>query len=269
MVLILADKTKQLRRGFFDVQNSVGVGRDEEDFHQAMRLWLRENGVPAASKQPHSLELYGEVAHKLFPDFVAWNQMTIELKAIQRSPGQTEYVQLFDYLKCRQDRLGLLVNMGLDRVHVERVVYEERSTQLQEDWSYWSGQIDGHAREVGLIVRKVLQDVYQQHTTGYGDEVIRKLILFGLRHHELSIVESPEATACYRDVVLRESALDCLLIEDCIVLTFTALFDSNEFNMNRGKSFLNALNLRWGIAANFGKTEAQFTGLRNMQSSHQ
>ena len=51
------------------------------------------------------------------------------------------------------------------------------------------------------------------------------------------------------------------MIEDCIVLTFTALFDNNEFNINRGKSYLKALGLNWGIAANFGKTKAELTGL--------
>ena len=90
-----------------------------------------------------------------------------------------------------------------------------------------------------------------------------------LRHHGVSIVESPVAAACYGEVKLRESPLDCLLVEDCIVLTFTALFDNNSFNMNRGRSYLKALGMRWGIAANFGKTEAQFNGLRHVKSSHE
>jgi GxxExxY protein len=162
MNLVLEDRTKVLRRGFFDVQNRVGVSRDEEDYHQAMVLWLDENRVPCMSKPPHPLSLYGEVAHKLFPDFVAWDQITIEMKAIPRNPSSTEFVQLFDYLKCRGD------------------------------------------------------------------------------------------------------PLDCLLIENSIVLTYTALFDSNEFNMNRGRSYLKALNMPWGVAANFGKSEAQFTGVRRL-----
>lgn len=264
MALILEDKTKVLRRGFFDVQNEVGVGRDEEDYHQAMKLWLDENRVPYSSKSPHPLMLYGQIAHRLFPDFVAWDRITIEMKAIPRNPTAAEFVQLFDYLKCRGDSLGLLVNMGLDRVHVDRIVHEERSTDLEEDWSYWSGHIDGRAREVGVLVREALCDVYREHTTGYGDEVTRKLTVFSLAHHGLTVVESPVAKAVYGDVVLRESPLDCLLVENCIVLTFSALFDNNDFNMNRGRSYLKALNMHWGIAANFGKACAQLTGLRRI-----
>jgi hypothetical protein len=46
------------------------------------------------------------------------------------------------------------------------------------------------------------------------------------------------------------------------VLAFSSLFDSNAFNANRGKDYLKALNLRWGIAADFGKTKAQVIGIR-------
>jgi hypothetical protein len=47
-----------------------------------------------------------------------------------------------------------------------------------------------------------------------------------------------------------------------IVLTLTALFENNDFNMNQGRSYMRALGLRWGIAANFGRCEACFTALR-------
>lgn len=228
---------------FSTFKNRVGVGRDEEDYHQAVKLWLKHNQVPFTSKQPHSLLLHGQVAHKLFPDVVAWNEITLELKCIPRSPGPTEFVQLFDHLKCRGDRLGLLVNMGLDRVHVKRIVYDPPSTHLEEDWSYWSGGIGGSAREVGIRVREALRTVYKEHATGYGDEVVRKLILFTLGHHNLSVVESPVATSCYGNIELSESALDCLVVEDVTLLTYTAFFDNNNFNMNRGRSYLKALDL--------------------------
>ena len=68
MSLVLEDKTKMLRRCFFDVQIRVGVGRDQEEYHQAGTLYLKDNQVPFTSKQFPSLLLYGQVAHKLFPD---------------------------------------------------------------------------------------------------------------------------------------------------------------------------------------------------------
>ena len=126
MSLIYQDKTQLLRRCFFDVHNEVGLGRREEAYHQACKLWFQEHGIPFASKSPHPLLLDNQEAYVLRPDFVVWDQITIELKAVLRRLGQAELVQLFDYLKRRQDRLGLLVNFGLERVQVERRLYDPR-----------------------------------------------------------------------------------------------------------------------------------------------
>lgn len=82
--LIYEERTELLRRGFFDVQNEVELGKDEEAYHQAYKMWLESETVPHRSKPPHNLELAGEVAHTLYPDFVAWDAITIELKALPR-----------------------------------------------------------------------------------------------------------------------------------------------------------------------------------------
>jgi hypothetical protein len=102
-----------------------------------------------------------------------------------------------------------------------------------------------------------LRTIYQEHATGYGEEVTEKLILFALHTYHLNVMLRPVCRSQFHGVQLRESPLDCLVIEDCILLTFTALFDNNEFNINRGRSYPKALGLNWGIAANFGKTKAE------------
>ena len=53
------------------------------------------------------------------------------------------------------------------------------------------------------------------------------------------------------------------VVDGRLLVTFTALFDDEGFAVGRGKSFLRALGLEWGFAANFGKRSAQFAGLRN------
>ncbi len=266
MTLVHEDKTKILRRCFFDVQNYVGLGRQEEDYHLACKFWLTEHQVPFVSKPAHTLLLRGQVAHTLYPDLVAWDTITIELKSVARDLRATEFVQLFDYLKCRNDPLGLLVNLGLDRVHVERIVFEPQEIVLEEDWDYWTGQISGRVRDVGIAVRDALRMVYREHSTGYGEEVTERLILFALQTCGLKSTIKPVAKAYYHGIELHESRLNCIVIEDCMLLTVTALFDSNAFSINRGKSYLRALGLNWGIAVNFGKTKAEFTGLRRAAS---
>jgi len=263
MGLIYEDKSGLLRGCFFDVQNEVGLGRQEQGYHRACEIWLRERGIPFKYKPPHPIMLHGEVVHTLYPDLVVWDSITVELKAVPRSLNPSELAQLFDYLKCRNDRLGLLVNMGLDRVNVERIVYDPPDYQLVEDWQYWSDQIKGPDRETGLAIRDAVRTLFEAHGTGYSREVTKKLLLHELAHRGLSFVPSPSAKAVFHGVVVDESSLDCLLIERRIVLVYTVLFDTNSFNINRGKSYMKALDLPWGIAVDFGRSTIQIASLRH------
>jgi GxxExxY protein len=180
MTLIYQDRTEILKRMFFEVQNEVGLGRQEKAYHQACVLWLQGEQIPFASKPPHRLMLGSDEAYVLYPDLVVGDSITIEIKALPRRLGRGEIVQLFDYLKCRDERLGLLVNMGLDRVVDQRFVYDSPATELIEDWSYWHDAID--------------------------------------------------------DV---------------------------QFSTRRGVSYMRSLGLLWGVAVDFGKTEARMTGLQD------
>ena len=260
--MIYKEKTETLRKGLFDIHNTVGLGRNEEAYHQAYRVWLATHGVPFQSKPAHTLKLKNENAHVLYPDFVVWDCITVELKALARHLRAEERVQLFDYLKCRNDRLGLLVNMGLDRVHVDRLVYDPGDALLFEDWKRWNGEIAGEARQTGGTVRQALLDIYEQHGTGYGSEVLEKLIHAALRHNKLSFGAKPRCRTEYEGHNLGISPLDCIIVDNAILLVFTALFDTNQFNLSRGLSFMHSLNLKWGIAANFGKKTLEINGLR-------
>jgi GxxExxY protein len=267
MGLIYEDRTNVLKRMFYEVQNEVGLGRQEEAYHQACVAWLKNENIPFKSKWPHPLMLGDHEAHSLHPDFVVWDSITVELKAVPRMTTAGELVQLFDYLKCRQDRVGFLVNMGLDRVVDQRVIYDQPLTNLEEDWTYWSGVIGGSSRDLGGAVCNALRLVYHHHQTGYGLEVMEKLIPRAIALQRLSVVAKPVTKAFFRGQIVDESPLDCLVVNNQILVTFTVLFDEVQFSINRGLSYMRALGLEWGIAVDFGKTTARITGLRQRINS--
>src|SRR5688500_5362697 len=103
MCLLFEDKTHLLRQCFFDVQNEVGLGRHEHAYHQACKIWFAEHRLPVVSKPPHRLLIEGEEAHVLHPDFVAWDAIPIEIKALPRKLVASDWVQTVDYLKFRRD----------------------------------------------------------------------------------------------------------------------------------------------------------------------
>lgn len=259
--MIYEEETALIRKGLFEVQNEVGLGRHEEVYHKALRLWLKRENIPHTSKEPHPLLFDGETAHTLYPDFVVWNKITIELKAVPRRLQDSEHVQIFNYLKRRNDKLGLLVNMGLDRVHAERIVYDAPGCDCAEDWHCWDDHRTGIDKDTGLRIRDVLIKIVEHHQTGYGTEVMEKLIQFGLRKQGLHVVSSPTGASVFQDCSLGNTPFDCLLIEGRLLLVFTSLFDDNQFNIRRGLSFMNGLGIPRGIAVNFGKRSVQINGL--------
>lgn len=262
MALVYEDRTGVLKKMFYDVQNEVGLGRHEEAYHQACMAWLDAERIPYKSKWPHALMLGDQEAYALRPDLVVWDEITVELKAVPRMTSPGEMAQLFDYLKCRRDRVGFLVNMGLDRVVDHRVVYEPPHTRMVENWSYWEGVISGRRREIGGAIRDGLRLLYQRHETGYGREVMERLIPCAISLQGLRIARNPMSTAYFRGQVVGESPLECLVVEDQLLVVFTALFENLSLSVNRGLSYMRALGLEWGVAVDFGKTTARLLGLR-------
>ncbi len=262
MRLLHEQNTRTLIRGFFEVHNEVGLGRHEEAYQRAYELWIEENGLPVLSKPAVPLYVAGREAIILYPDFVAWNDICVELKALPRHIGPSEELQLFDYLRACGIHLGIIVNFGLDRVHFERRVYSPPATCFTADWSHWSNRIDGDDREIGCAIRDALTLLFNTHQTGYSQMVTEKLFLASIEAFGLNVVIRPVARAFYRHHLIHESELDCFLIENRFVVTLTAHFDNNEYCKSLGLSHLKTLGLPWGIATNFGINELQVTALR-------
>jgi len=149
--MLYEDQTEQLIGGLFAVQNEVRTGKGEENYHQAYKIWLEENDIPYTSKKDHPVVLNRKVVHTLQPDIVVWDSIIIELKAKSRRLIDGDFIQLFEYLKYRGDRLGLLVNMGLDRVYFERVIYE------QPEYALMKTGITGQARSMAWSARRETQ----------------------------------------------------------------------------------------------------------------
>lgn len=261
--MIYEDKTALIRRGLFDVQNEVGLGRNEASYHRAFCSWLAEHAIPHASKQPHPIKLYEKTAHMLYPDIVVWDAITIELKALPRRLRAEDWVQIINYLKCRGDKLGLLVNMGLDRVYVERIVYDRPACEMSENWEAWGKETPAIIRDIGRAVQNLLSDIYLEHQTGFGSEIVEELLICGLREKGLSFIMNPHGPAVFRGEALGLSPLACMVVEKTLLITYTALFDDNDFNIRRGLSFIEALGLNWGLAINFGKHKLEVNGLYN------
>jgi len=66
------------------------------------------------------------------PDFVCFNEVIVEIKAISTLSG-VEEAQLINYLKATGLKVGLLLNFGAKSLDYKRFVYSPQITQINAD----------------------------------------------------------------------------------------------------------------------------------------
>lgn len=252
IMLLNEEDTQRLIGGFFDVHNEVGLGRDEKAYHLALGHWLTEEKIPFDYKPKVPILFEGETVLDLYPDLVVMDKITIELKSFRRDFRDSDFVQLFDYMKVQNHPLGFIVNMGFNRVVWRR-------------FAGWSGQepqisITGKSDNINPVFDPILESIQKIHTEGhlgYGSRVIEMILHHVLKQSGLKVAFHPNCPSFFRGFHVGTSPLDCLVIEDEVVLAWTALYKQNRFNETRCKSYMESLNIPHGIAINFGREDLQ------------
>ncbi len=125
--LLYEDLSFAIRQCVFEVHNDVGVGYDEETYHQGLKRRFALEGISFVSKERTELKHRGIVIREFELDYLIENKVILALKCLPCDFLQVNYIQLFTELKLWQKRLGLLVNFGQPKVKIER-----RITALQD-----------------------------------------------------------------------------------------------------------------------------------------
>lgn len=110
--LLLKDEVYAIVGAAMTVYNELGPGFLEAVYHEAMEIELRQRKILFGSRVPLVIMYKGQQLQKQYEaDIIAYGQIVVELKAIQRLTG-VEQAQLLNYLKATGFRVGLLFNFG-------------------------------------------------------------------------------------------------------------------------------------------------------------
>jgi len=105
-----------------DVANELGCGFLESVYQEALCLEFKEQGIPFEKEKV--LEIYYKgnlLSKKYLADFVCFNQVILELKAVESlRPEHT--AQVLNYLKATGKTIGLLVNFGTTKLQYKRII---------------------------------------------------------------------------------------------------------------------------------------------------
>jgi GxxExxY protein len=122
-VLHLEAETFDLRGAIFEVSREMGHGFLEGVYQECLSLEFERRGIPFKSMPVMALSYKGaRLKHTYAPDFVCYDQIIVELKAVQELAVEHRS-QVLNYLKATKLKVGFLVNFGCaPMARIERLV---------------------------------------------------------------------------------------------------------------------------------------------------
>jgi GxxExxY protein len=97
-----------------EVHRELGKGHDEIIYKDALEHEFGLNLVPFAREREYLIQYKTIILrHKYFADFVVFDKILLEAKAVERLTD-SHVKQILNYLAASKLKLGLLVNFGED-----------------------------------------------------------------------------------------------------------------------------------------------------------
>ena len=120
--LLLKEEVYAIVGAAMEVHRVLGAGFLEAVYQEAMEIECGQRDIPFQPQPPLALSYKGyQLQQGYFPDLVCYNQIIVELKALDRLSGKEE-AQVINYLKATGLRVGLLINFGASSLEWKRLV---------------------------------------------------------------------------------------------------------------------------------------------------
>ena len=112
MELLFKEEAFRIVGAAMEVYNELGAGFLEAVYQEALEVEFLHAGIPFESQKALPITCKGQPLKKAYvADFVAYDKIIVELKALERLSG-TEDAQVLNYLKATGLRLAVLLNFG-------------------------------------------------------------------------------------------------------------------------------------------------------------
>jgi GxxExxY protein len=119
-----------------EVHRELGKGQDEVLYKDAFVVELQRAQIPFARERKYEVSYKGVILpHHYFADFVVWDKILFEAKAVERLTD-AHIKQVLNYLAVSKLELGLLVNFGADSLEWKRVIRSQKAkpAELPKDF---------------------------------------------------------------------------------------------------------------------------------------
>ena len=110
----------------YEVSNSLGAGFLEVVYENALCVELERNNIFYKRQKQLEVSYKNTVVGHYVADIIVENKLLLELKALPKLTSQHE-AQVMNYLKATGIKVGLLMNFGIPKIGIKRIVcrYDE------------------------------------------------------------------------------------------------------------------------------------------------
>jgi GxxExxY protein len=118
----LKEETYKIIGICMEVHKILGKGHSEIIYGDALEYEFRKNEIPFEREKKYNIT-YKDIVlpHHYFSDFVIFNEIILEIKAIQEL-SSSEIKQTLNYLAASKNKIGLLINFGEDSLKYKRII---------------------------------------------------------------------------------------------------------------------------------------------------
>lgn len=105
------------------VHGELGSGFLEAVYQEALQSEFQSRSIPFERENRLHIHYRGEALNTHYQaDFFCFNEVIVELKALQELSGSEE-AQIINYLKAARMNRGLLINFGAKQLQYKRFVH--------------------------------------------------------------------------------------------------------------------------------------------------
>ena len=117
------ERTYKIIGAAMTVHKELGCGFLEAVYQEALEKEFVTRGVVFKAQPVVEIFYKGKpLTKKYLPDFVCFNDIVVEIKALNKLSG-IEEAQIINYLKAARMKVGLLLNFGSSSLEQKRFVY--------------------------------------------------------------------------------------------------------------------------------------------------
>jgi GxxExxY protein len=120
--LIYKEESYQIIGKCMEVHNELGYGFLEIVYKDALEILFLQSRIIFEREKEYNVYFKNVLLpHKFYADFVIFDKIILEVKAIS-DLTDADIAQTINYLKVSNNRLGLLVNFGKEKLEYKRLV---------------------------------------------------------------------------------------------------------------------------------------------------